>query len=382
MSGISRRESLQWLGGLAAGAALGPWGMRGAEVSPAPALSAAETEKIAEIVRAFMARFEVPGMSIAVARNGEMALGRGFGFSDPVARTLVTPLHRFRIASVSKPITAVTTFALIEQGKLGLDDRVFGAQGRLGDDYGRGLPGQVGEITVRHLLTHTCGGWGNKQRDPMFGNPGMGHRDLIRTTVRNVPLQHPPGTHHEYSNFGFCVLGRVLEKVSGRPYPELVQREVLSQCGAEGMRIGGNTRAERAPDEVAYVATGGGDPYRMNVARMDAHGGWVATAAELVRFASAVDGREPSRNILRPATIRTMTTPSGPNPGYACGWAVNRVANWWHTGSLPGTSSILVRTASGLCWAALANTRAEGIGPALDRMMWGVARAVPAWRAG
>ena len=76
-----------------------------------------------------------------------------------------------------------------------------------------------------------------------------------------------------------------------------------------------------------------------------------------------------------------MTTPTAANPGYACGWAVNKAPNWWHNGSLPGTSSILVRTASGLCWAALANARTQGIGPGLDQMMWKIAKAVPEWRA-
>ena len=76
-----------------------------------------------------------------------------------------------------------------------------------------------------------------------------------------------------------------------------------------------------------------------------------------------------------------MTTPTAANEHYACGWAVNKAPNWWHNGSLPGTSSILVRTASGLCWAALTNIRSEGIGPALDEMMWKIAKAVPAWGA-
>jgi hypothetical protein len=78
-----------------------------------------------------------------------------------------------------------------------------------------------------------------------------------------------------------------------------------------------------------------------------------------------------------------MTTASSANAGYAKGWAVNRVPNWWHTGSLPGTTSIMVRTASGFCWAALANTReASGdTGGAMDRMMWDLVRQVKRWKA-
>jgi hypothetical protein len=119
----------------------------------------------------------------------------------------------------------------------------------------------------------------------------------------------------------------------------------------------------------------------MNVTRMDSHGGWIATPGDLVRFALRVGGSDTVPNLLRPETIKTMLTASAANAGYACGWFVNRVPNFWHTGNLPGTTSIMVRTASGLCWAAFANARADGSELALDQMMWQMARAVPAWRA-
>jgi len=86
---------------------------------------------------------------------------------------------------------------------------------------------------------------------------------------------------------------------------------------------------------------------------------------------------------LEPGSIREMTAATSANAGYAMGWAVNRVPNSWHTGSLPGTTSIMVRTASGFCWAALANTReASGdTGSAMDRMMWDLVRQVKSWKA-
>jgi len=77
-----------------------------------------------------------------------------------------------------------------------------------------------------------------------------------------------------------------------------------------------------------------------------------------------------------------MTTATSANPNYAKGWMVNTLGNWWHSGSLPGTISIMVRTSSGLCWAALTNTRAEGMDLALDKMLWDMAEAVPEWRSG
>jgi CubicO group peptidase (beta-lactamase class C family) len=217
----------------------------------------------------------------------------------------------------------------------------------------------------------------------MFRNPSMTHEQLITWAIDELPLAHPPGEHYAYSNFGFCILGRVIEKVTRMPYEQHVREEVLKRCGVTGMRIAGNTLAERLPHEVVYYGAGRQNPYGMNVRRMDSHGGWLATARDLAMFASHVDGQSASRNILDPASIKQMTTPSSVNEGYAKGWAVNRVPNWWHTGSLPGTTSIMVRTASGFCWAAVTNTReASGdTGGAMDRMMWDLVRAVPIWRA-
>ncbi len=349
--------------------------------SAPPELPQPEQQAIANIVREFMERFGVPGMAVALAARGKVVFDQGFGIVDRTTNELVTPRHLFRIASVSKPFTSAAIFSLVEQGKLRVEDLVFGEKGRLGFDLGKDVPDSVKEITVAHLLTHTCGGWLNKKDDPMFLHPAMKHAELIEWTLRNQLLINKPGAAYAYSNFGYCILGRLIEKLTGLPYAQAVQREVLTKCGITTMRLAGNTLAERAPNEVAYHTGGGGSPYGMNVARMDSHGGWIATAGDLVQFAMRVDGFPNPPDILRAETLKTMTTPSAASASYACGWAVNKAPNWWHNGSLPGTSSIMVRTASGLCWAALVNIRTEGIGGALDETMWKIAKAVPEWRA-
>jgi len=125
----------------------------------------------------------------------------------------------------------------------------------------------------------------------------------------------------------------------------------------------------------------------MNVWRMDAHGGWLASAREVVSFLTHVDGHEGVPDLLRPEALRAMTTPTEAGPGYARGWSVNARPNWWHAGSLPGTSTLAMRTASGLCWAVLANTRRRNrkkpgsdTGAVLDRLLWRIVRSVPAWQ--
>lgn len=363
-----------WAGGWPAGAAPAP-------AAPSPAPDATETAAIADLVNRALHQFRAPGLSLAVARHGQMVYQQGFGLADPAQGKPMSPASRFRIASVSKPITSVAIFTLIEQGRLGLHDPVFGAGGHLKFDYADHYPAPLDQITIYHLLTHTCGGWQNDGADPMFCDPKLSQHELIRSTVERQPLQHAPGTHYAYSNFGYCLLGRVIEKITGQPYAQFVRQAVLAKCGIEDMQLGGNTRAQRAPGEVVYEGAEGAvdEAYGMNVTRMDAHGGWIATAADLVRFAMHVDGFHTTASLLQAETLQTMTTASAVNPGYACGWCVNRAPNWWHTGSLPGTLTILVRTASGLCWAAGTNARREGLN--LDDLMWRVVRAVPAWQA-
>jgi hypothetical protein len=111
---------------------------------------------------------------------------------------------------------------------------------------------------------------------------------------------------------------------------------------------------------------------------MDAHGGWIASAPSLVRFLLGLP------DLLRPESLKTMLTPSPLQASYARGWRVNAKGTHWHTGSLAGTTTLMVRTASGLCWVALANGRERGAGSyaeAIDRMMWDMVRKVPEWRA-
>ena len=343
--------------------------------------SQAERDALAGIAVGVMRQFEVPALSIAIAHRGQLVYREAFGLADERRAERATPSSLFRIASVSKPLTSAAVFSLVDQGKLSLSDRVFGPGGHLSGF--KEAPAAVQGITVHHLLTHTAGAWGNQTSDPMFEHPELDHAALIAWTLSNVPPIAPPGRQYAYSNFGYCLLGRVIEKASGQTYERYVREQVLAKCGITRMRVGGNRLAERAEDEVVYYGRdpGGATSYGMNVARMDAHGGWIATPSDLVTFATHVDGLSSVPDILSAKSIRAMTEPVEVSGNYACGWAVDEHRNWWHNGSLPGTSAQLMRTGRGLCWSALANFRAEGIDPALEDMMWRMARAVPGWKA-
>jgi len=349
---------------------------------------------MARLAVGFMDTYNVPGLSVAIAVKGKLAYAEAFGVADREAGEALTSQHRFRIASVSKPITSAGIFTLIEAGKIRLDSRVFGANSILGDDYlpapysglfSLGLTDRsiVDQIAIEHLLTHTVGGWSNKTRDPMFENPKMSHRELIAWTLGHMPLTNPPGKAYAYSNFGYCILGRVIEKLSGQTYEQYIRDRVLRRCNISNMRIAGNTLEERAANEVKYYDQTGRDPYGMNVARMDSHGGWIATASDVTMFFVHINGFHDTDQLLGDDTLRMMTAPTAANPAYAKGFSVNSANNWWHGGLLPGTQTISVRTHTDFCWSAFTNTRSgqsDNMARALDRLVWQMARSVTDWR--
>ena len=181
---------------------------------------------MARLAADFMDTYEVPGLSIAISISGQPVYAEAFGYADKDTGETLTPTHRFRIASITKPITAVGIFLLIEAGRLKLDNRVFGPDFILGEDYQTPSDrGSIEKITIEHLLTHTAGGWTNDSHDPMFLNPQMDHRELIAWTLQNMPLTDEPGKRFAYSNFGYCILGRVIEKIAGLPYPNIIPRQ-------------------------------------------------------------------------------------------------------------------------------------------------------------
>ena len=163
-----------------------------------------------------------------------------FGYSNRITREIVTPDTSLRLASVSKPITSTAVHLLIEQGRLALTDLVFGAGGILGTTFGtQPYSARVLQITVQHLLEHSAGGWANDGADPMFQQPGLSQADLISWTLDNAPLTSDPGTAYAYSNFGYCLLGRIFERVSGLSYGDFVRQSVLNPAGASQMVLAG-----------------------------------------------------------------------------------------------------------------------------------------------
>jgi CubicO group peptidase (beta-lactamase class C family) len=317
-------------------------------------------------VEPFRQQFRVPAMSIALSEGGRFVFDHAGGMADGQHVTQAQQSSLFRIADVSKPITAVTIFSLIEAGKLNLADKVFGSPGVLGTKYGK-VPYKmyVTDVTVDQLLTHTAGGWAADANDPMLHNNGWDQAKLISETIDNVPLTSQPGSQWIYSNFGYCVLGRVIEQVTGQPYEAYVKANILAPCGITTMQIAQNSERHRAPDEVIYVGQYSEDPYKININRMDSTAGWIASSTEMVQFLNHVAGSPGIAALLKPETIRIMTTPTPVYPQgearYARGWMVSNdgAGSWWHSGSLPGSTGLMIRNADASCSAAVCNTRSQ-----------------------
>lgn len=337
----------------------------------------ADRQFIDETIKQFMQRYNIPGLSIAIAKQEEILFAKGYGFADTSKKVPVNIAHQFRIASLSKPITAVAIMKLMEEGELKLDDKIFGKGGILDSRF----PTKnklLHQITIRHLLEHTAGkNWTNDGGDPMFQDYKLSQANLIRKTLKENPITTAPGKHYAYSNFGYCLLGRVIEELSGISYESYVRKTLFKEIGTNSFSIA-NKKTSNSAFQVRYISDTEESPYSFAVKRMDSHGGWIANAIDLVKFIMSVDGR--GKDILSQEGIKIMTTPSKHNKNYALGWNVNQYNNWWHMGSLPGTASIMVRTENGYSWAVLLNKRSEDsifMGE-LDKLTWNLIGGIKA----
>ena len=346
-------------------------------------------ESYDRIIARIMRDFDIPGAAVAVLRHGRLVYARGFGMADREAGTAVQPDALFRIASVSKPITAVAVLKLVEDGLLDLDARVF--PDLLADvGPGRVADARMNRITVRDLLRHSGGFDRDISGDPQFLQWDIS-RELRKPTpldcvdiiayMKSRRLDFAPGDRFAYSNFGYCVLGRVVERASGLTYEAYVRTRVLLPAGAIHPRVADPFVAGRLPNEVTYYDYPGAGlsesldrkvtgrvpwPYNGSLSTMDAHGGWAASAIDLLRFVNAVDGRYRD-GLIDHTTVELMISrpPYEPGPVWnGFGWLVrdlgNGESNWWHTGFFAGTFSLVVRAANGHAWAVLMNTRLPG----------------------
>lgn len=369
---ISRRHFLR------SAAAIGLTGLVRATVAED---STTEPPSLDKEMKCFTDTYKIPGLSLCFFHKSKLLYSSTFGFADLSNSSPVTTRSLFRIASNSKMITSTAIFRLVEAGRLKLSDHIFSQYGILSEYFGCGRPKDwVQAITVYNLLTHTCGGWNKIVSDPMNNRPEFDHAQLIRWTLDTQDLQYPPGRHYDYSNFGYCLLGRVIERVSGTSYKNFVQTEILDVVGIQDMRI---ATLNPEPLEVIYYPQGGEQPYDINVTRMDSNGGWIATPEDMERFVAALFASKHGSGLLAPSSLSVMTKGTAANPGYGCGLGIDKRGNCMHVGELPGLMSFMFHTPTDYSWFAVMNTRRSNSSQAhdLQEMLERVVRSVSSWKA-
>lgn len=338
-----------------------------------------ELSALDSVVHRFIQKQGVVGASVGIVKDGQLVYAKGFGYADMDAQQEVAPHHQFRIGSLSKLITTVAIMKLQEEGKLSLDDKVFGEEGILRSSLYQDIRDtkRASSITVVHLLSHTAGWSKRTYGDPMFiplkiaeemNTPAPADLNSIIKFVLSKPIPYQPGTRYDYSNFGFCLLGKVIEAVSGETYEQYVQNNLLAPLSIYGMRLAKNRPEDRFEDEVRYYdlspnnirpsiyGTGEVVPntYSFNIEALSAAGGWVATPTDLLRFLLAVDGLNNTPDILSNESLLAMIEPATGRP---YGWRGASVGGtWWRTGTLAGTSALMKRFENGTSWVVLTNT--------------------------
>lgn len=370
-----------------------------AESSPDAALE----EKLSGIMETYLKDRGFPGGQLAVGRGGKILLSKGFGLADRDKNLAVQPRTLFRIASVSKPLTAVATLVLVEEGRLSLDAKMLEVlQPDIFLPEGKTADARLKDITIRQLLQHTAGWNRDKSGDVMFEEDEIAEalgiplpvrpKDVIREALGR-PLDFDPGAQYSYSNFGYCVLGRIIEKLSGEAYEKFVLERVLKPAGSEGPRLG--KTLTQAEGESRYYAPGKDGREREGtpvfpglpdkvpwpygtwcLETLDAHGGWISSAEDMVRFGMSLDDIGKTSPFKKRETWDTLILPPPGAPGhdkdgkpkansYGCGFSLTRDGDKTsidHSGSLPGTTTFLWKRADGFTWAAFFNQRSDGRG--------------------
>jgi CubicO group peptidase (beta-lactamase class C family) len=381
--------------------------------SSPPSVGLASTSAAASydsVIGGLMKAYAVPGGAVAVVRNGKLVFAKGYGWADQTELLFAHPDSVFRIASLSKQITSTAILTLVQQGVAHLTDTPLTMLG-IAPISGQQQNGSLASITVSDLLHHT-GGWNRDLTfDPMFDSQtissaesmaGPADCNHVIEYMMSQPLTYSPGTTYYYSNFGYCVLGAYIEKITATPYATWVQNNILALVGTTRMQQGHTLQAQAADGEVTYYDYPGAGlaasvfptgpqevpwPYGgFYLEAMAAHGAWIASPVDLLRFQTRLDGRGGTA-LLTTASLAEMlanpdvpwgttsggVTPASASAWYGYGWMVNSAGNWWHTGSLPGAATEQVHAANGFGWSAFFNTRpsnADGFATDLDNDLW------------
>lgn len=317
-------------------------------------------------VQSIMQKHNVRAGSLAIVKDSKLVFARGYTWAEP-GYPITQPTSLFRIASCSKPLTKIAIYQLVEQGKLSLDDRIQPILQLQPPGGGKPADARLKDVEVEHLIKH-LGGWNNRVDgmpnlgfDPMFHNV-----PIAKAFNQSIPItkyqiasfmagqemqydpgdtsQFPQGVSSSYSNFGYSLLGQVIEKKHpGFNYTDAVKNSIFKPLGVTRPRLGRSLLANQASGEVRYhgakpsiaksvmtsdmplvpTAYGG-----FNIENMDSHGGWILAAPDYAKVLAAFQRND--------------------NPLFKKEDVAKSVGGLTHTGGLNGTSTLDIQLSNNL----------------------------------
>lgn len=365
--------------------------------------TAEQSEAMDAYIERFMKRWEIKGGSLAVMKDGRLIYSKGYGWADEEKGEKMSPGNIFRVASLSKLITATAIMQLCERKVLSLDDRVFGDGGILDCPRFRDIRDRrIKDITVEQLLRHKAGFTMHKG-DPLFTTreiiiwekldtvPDM---DRVIQYALSERLGYTPGQGYRYSNLGYLILTKIIEVCSGTEYEEYCQENILHPAGCYDMHLARNLYEDRYPNEVRYYEPHDATPvpafdnsgdslYRSyggsNIEGLLGAGGWVASPSEFVRFVASIDGDPSVPDVISETSVRTMTA----DRVRPIGWVrAGAGKDWTRTGTLAGTSAMLTKQADGYIWMFVTNTsswKGSRFTRYIDRMYRTASARIDSW---
>ena len=327
----------------------------------------------------YLRKWFIKGGSLAIMRNDSLVYAKGYGWAEEEKEIPMEPGHIMRMASVSKLITAVGVMVLQDKGMLTIKDTVFGPSGIL---QGTQLDSLIKDknchkITVEHLLRHQAGFY----RDPLFSSRDIMHlmqldhapeADDYFRFVLPKRLRFQPGEWQRYSNFGYLLLSRIIEEVSGKSYEDFIKEDVLRPAGVYDMHIAGIYYDDKRENEVRYYTHEGDGKFieeynnsgrivercygGNNIPMLSGAGAWCGSPAELARLVASIDGRNEVPDIISKEAVEQMTGYYDKDT-FSLGWNDTHPAKGWsRTGTLSGTTALVKYFPDGECWILITNS--------------------------
>lgn len=281
-----------------------------------PSNANAQADKVDDYIKSQMETQKIPGLSIAVVRNGEIVKAKGYGLANVELNVAATSETSYQSGSVGKQFTATAVMMLVEEGKVALDDKI--------NKYFADAPASWSNITVRNLLTHTAGTT-DYPKDFNF-RQDYTEAELLKK-AQAIPLAFAPGEKWSYSNFGYATLGILISKVTGRFYGDFLQERIFKPLGMSTARI--ISEADIVPNRAAGYRMPKGELKNQEWVspsmNTTADGSLYLTVLDMAKWDAALY----TEKLLKRSSLDQMWTPVKLNNGsthpYGFGWAFGNV---------------------------------------------------------